>query len=113
MPSCTARCSRLSPRALVGMLSVLVCASPAAADEPVSLRRDVMAVLSKAGCNQGACHGNLNGRGGFRLSLRGQDPTFDHVALTRDTAGRRTNTHHPADSLVVRKPAGLEPHEGG
>ncbi len=25
----------------------------------------------------GACHGNLNGKGGFRLSLRGDDPAFD------------------------------------
>ncbi len=25
----------------------------------------------------GACHGNPNGKGGFRLSLRGEDPVFD------------------------------------
>jgi len=24
-----------------------------------------MAVLSKAGCNMGTCHGNANGKGGF------------------------------------------------
>ena len=35
------------------------------ADEPVSFRNEVMAVLSRAGCNQGVCHGNLNGKGGF------------------------------------------------
>ena len=35
---------------------------------------EVEAVLAKAGCNMGACHGNLNGKGGFRLSLRGQSP---------------------------------------
>ena len=44
---------------------------------PVSYRHDVVALLSKAGCNMGACHGNLNGKGGFRLSLRGDDPAFD------------------------------------
>ena len=46
---------------------------------PVSYRLDVVALLSKAGCNMGACHGNLNGKGGFRLSLRGDDPAFDLV----------------------------------
>ena len=39
-----------------------------------SFSADVMAVLSKAGCNAGTCHGNQNGKGGFKLSLRGQDP---------------------------------------
>ena len=43
---------------------------------PVSYRHDVVALLSKAGCNMGACHGNLNGKGGFRLSLRGDDPAL-------------------------------------
>ena len=47
---------------------------------PVSYRHDVVALLSKAGCNTGACHGNLNGKGGFRLSLRGDDPRFDLLA---------------------------------
>ena len=46
----------------------LDAAEPAA----ISFRNDVMAVLSKAGCNLGACHGNFNGKGGFRLSLRGE-----------------------------------------
>lgn len=44
----------------------------------VTFHRDVMAVLSKGGCNAGTCHGNINGKGGFLLSLRGQDPTFDY-----------------------------------
>lgn len=36
--------------------------------ETISFERDVMAVLSKAGCNLGTCHGNQHGKGGFRLS---------------------------------------------
>jgi hypothetical protein len=72
-----------------------------------------MAVLSKAGCNQGACHGNQNGKNGFKLSLRGDDPTFDLASLTRDTLGRRTNTLRPAESLLLLKPTGAIPHEGG
>src|SRR5437879_747075 len=85
---------------------------PGAADA-VSFRNDVMAVLSKAGCNQGACHGNQNGKNGFKLSLRGEDPAFDLAALTRDTLGRRTNPLQPADSLLLLKPIGAIPHEGG
>src|SRR5205085_1211897 len=74
---------------------------------------DVMAVLSKAGCNQGACHGNQNGKNGFKLSLRGEDPSFDFGSLTRDTLGRRTNALHPGESLVLLKATATIPHEGG
>jgi hypothetical protein len=45
---------------------------------------DVMPVLSKAGCNLGTCHGNLNGKGGLKLSLRGQDPEHDFQVLARN-----------------------------
>jgi hypothetical protein len=55
----------------------------------------------------------LNGKGGFRLSLRGDDPSFDLASLTRDAFGRRTNTQTPAASLIVLKPTGQMPHEGG
>jgi hypothetical protein len=72
-----------------------------------------MAVLSRGGCNQGACHGNQNGKNGFRLSLRGQDPAFDLAALTRDALGRRTDPLRPADSLVLQKATATVPHEGG
>lgn len=78
-----------------------------------SYRLDVAAVISKAGCNMGACHGNLAGKGGLRLSLRGDDPSFDFLSLTRDTFGRRVDLHEPEQSLVYRKPVGLIPHEGG
>jgi hypothetical protein len=80
---------------------------------PVSYRQDVVALLSKAGCNMGACHGNLNGKGGFRLSLRGDDPRFDLDALTRDMLGRRIDRNQPGRSLAVLKPTGQLPHEGG
>ena len=80
---------------------------------PVSYRRDVTAVLSKAGCNMGACHGNLNGKGGFRLSLRGEDPAFDLAMLARDAAGRRLDLASPWTSLALLKPTGQLPHEGG
>src|SRR5688572_14579329 len=79
----------------------------------VSFRNDVMAVLSKAGCNAGACHGNKNGKGGFKLSLRGEDPGADHTALTRDMYSRRTNALEPAKSLILQKATAEIAHEGG
>jgi hypothetical protein len=80
---------------------------------PVSFRTDVAPLLSKAGCNMGVCHGNLNGKGGFRLSLRGDDPAFDHESLTHDGWGRRVSALAPERSLVVLKPTAMITHEGG
>src|SRR5438270_4515035 len=93
-------------------LALCLVAQPVAA-APVSFRNEVMAVLSRAGCNQGVCHGNLNGKGGFKLSLRGFDPTFDLAAITHDALGRRVDRQRPTESLILQKPAGLVPHEGG
>jgi hypothetical protein len=92
---------------------LLLALAVPARGEPVSFRQDVMPVLSRAGCNQGACHGNLNGRGGFKLSLRGEDPVADRAALTRGMLARRTDPLRPAESLILCKATGLIPHEGG
>ena len=72
-----------------------------------------MAVLSRAGCNQGTCHGNLNGKAGFKLSLRGQDAAFVFEVLTHGTLGRRVNPQMPEASLVLAKATATVPHEGG
>lgn len=85
----------------------------ASGSEPISFRTDVMAVLSKAGCNAGPCHGNASGKGGFKLSLRGEDPEADYIALTRDASGRRINVIRPEDSLILLKPTSRVAHEGG
>ncbi len=76
-------------------------------------RTDVMAVLSKAGCNLGGCHGNGQGKGGFKLSLRGQDPDLDWLALARDQGGRRVNEIEPEQSLILLKATAQIAHEGG
>ncbi len=94
-----------------GAVVCLFTDSAAAGD--VSFRRDVMAVLSKAGCNQGVCHGNQNGKGGFKLSLRGQDPELDLAALLRDQGGRRIDLVNPDESLLLAKPTMRVAHEGG
>ena len=46
-----------------------------------------MPILTRAGCNSGACHGALAGKGGLKLSLRGYDPDADHFVLTRQALG--------------------------
>ncbi|MDV6034163.1 MAG: DUF1549 domain-containing protein [Phycisphaera sp. RhM] len=74
---------------------------------------DVMPVLSKAGCNLGTCHGNLNGKGGLKLSLRGQDPQYDYEMLVRAAKGRRINVAAPEMSLFLRKASGGVAHGGG
>src|SRR5258705_9190193 len=85
----------------------------AAVNSPVSFRNDVMAVLSKAGCNAGTCHGNKNGKGGLKLSLRGQEPERDYIVLTRDLLARRTHPLDPDVSLILLKPTARVAHEGG
>ena len=73
----------------------------------------VLPVLSKAGCNMGACHGALAGKGGFRLSLRGFDPQADWYTMTRESRGRRVNRREPGKSLLLAKPTGAVAHKGG
>ncbi len=80
---------------------------------PVSFRRDVIPAFSQASCNMGACHGTPTGKGGFRLSLRGYLPDQDFAILSREAGGRRINPIAPETSLILRKPLGEVPHEGG
>jgi hypothetical protein len=91
---------------------VLTTAFLTRADEPVSFRNDVMAVLSKAGCNAGACHGNANGKAGFKLSLRGESAELDFLALTHDQFSRRVDLIEPAQSLILLKATAQLAHEG-
>ena len=78
-----------------------------------TFRNHVLPVLSKNGCNMGACHGALAGKGGFRLSLRGFDPAADWQTITREARGRRTNLSDPGRSLLLAKPTGAIAHKGG
>lgn len=83
------------------------------AETTPSFLHEIMPLLTKHGCNQGACHGKGNGQNGFRLSLRGYAPEMDHAWLTREFLARRIDTADPAESLIVRKALGEVPHEGG
>ncbi len=100
--------------AIVAIATFGTQASAADSAEPkASFRNDVMAVLSKAGCNAGPCHGNQNGKASFKLSLRGDDPEFDLNALTRDMFARRVNSADPDESLLLLKATTQLAHEGG
>lgn len=78
-----------------------------------SFRNHVIPVLTKMGCNQGACHGALAGKNGFKLTLRGYDPEVDFDTLTRQSVARRVSLSEPAQSLVLLKPTMAVPHGGG
>src|SRR4051794_25007214 len=112
--------------ALVLLTAIPVCAGEPArpsvqpvtsdgvgAGQAPSFLNDVVPVLTRLGCNQGSCHGKGAGQNGFRLSLRGYAPEMDHAWLTREFAARRISPADPESSTLLRKAAGLAPHEGG
>ncbi len=78
-----------------------------------SFRNHVIPVLTKSGCNQGACHGALAGKNGFKLTLRGYDPELDYDSMTRQSLGRRVSLADPAASLMLQKATFAIPHGGG
>ncbi len=98
-------------------LALLAAASLApsvrAVEPPVQFSRHVVPVLSRLGCAAGACHGAVQGKGGFRLSLFGSDPVGDHQRLLRDSGGRRLDRISPGHSLLLLKGTGQVAHEGG
>lgn len=79
----------------------------------VSFDNQVQAVIAKAGCNLGTCHGNATGKGGFKMSLRGDDLDYDFAALVQDASGRRVNLMQPENSLLLLKATQGIAHEGG
>ena len=82
-------------------------------NDAVDFGSDVMALVSRLGCNASACHGAPRGKGGLKLSLFGADPDDDHAALTLAAHGRRVNRVEPARSLLLTKPGAVVPHGGG
>lgn len=96
-------------------LGLLCSAGVVSAAEPSdpNFRNHVQPVLTRLGCNSGACHGALAGKGGLKLSLRGYDPVQDHFVLTRQANARRVNRQQPAQSLMLQKPTLALTHGGG
>lgn len=107
MPSC-----RVSFPSVV-LLLLATCCAHGADSSPVDFDNDLQPILTRYGCNQGACHGKARGQGGFQLSLLGFDSNFDHDAIVKEARGRRVFPGAPERSLLLMKPTGQVPHGGG
>jgi Protein of unknown function (DUF1553)/Protein of unknown function (DUF1549) len=85
------------------------------AKEPrmVSFRNEIVPVLTKLGCNQGACHGSQHGKGGFKLSLLGFEAESDYTSIVKSAEQRRVTPFAPAESLILLKPTLAVAHGGG
>lgn len=75
--------------------------------------RDIVPLLTRAGCNSGGCHGKQNGQKGFQLSVFGYDPRSDYQALISEGRGRRLFPGAPERSLLLGKALNQIPHSGG
>ena len=76
---------------------------------PPDFDTEIVPVLTKAGCNAGACHGAAAGRGGFRLSLLRRRPG-GRLRRHRPRAGRPAGQPGPAGGEpAARKPTGDAP----
>lgn len=82
------------------------------APDPISFRREVIPILTKARCNSGGCHGKAEGQNGFKLTIFGFDALSDYDAIVRETRGRRVSLATPASSLLIQKGAARMPHGG-
>jgi hypothetical protein len=75
--------------------------------------RDILPVITRAGCNAGACHASQYGKGGFVLSVMAFDPQLDFSAIALASRGRRVCQTNPAGSLLLAKATNRIPHGGG
>ncbi|MCP3693695.1 MAG: hypothetical protein GY917_15945, partial [Planctomycetaceae bacterium] len=64
----------------------------------VRFMKQVRPVISKAGCNMGACHASQYGKGGFKLSVFGFEPSQDWQGIVRDRLQRRIDFVRPENS---------------
>jgi hypothetical protein len=95
------------------LLYICIATSSLAA-EPLSFVRDIQPILTKTGCNAGACHAKaITGQRGFRLSVLGFEPEEDYEAIVKQGKGRRVFPPAPEESLLITKGAAIVPHTGG
>lgn len=81
--------------------------------EAISFVNDVAPILTKAGCNAGACHAKAGGRNGFQLSILGFETAEDYENIVLEDRGRRVFQTAPEQSLLLTKSSGKVPHAGG
>lgn len=105
--------ARILPLLTICLLPTAISCAQGADRAAVDFDNDVQPILTRQGCNQGACHGKARGQGGFQLSLLGFDSNFDHDAITKEARGRRIFAGAPERSLLLMKPTGQVPHGGG
>ncbi len=79
----------------------------------VDFGNEIVPLLTRHGCNSGSCHGNANGKNGFKLSLLGFDAAYDYEQIVLRARGRRVFPASPNESLLLRKADGSVPHGGG
>ena len=84
-----------------------------AAADTLSFRNDVLPVLSRAGCVNGACHAKAGGQNGFQLSIFAYDPKADYQQIVHEARGRRVFPSAPEESLLLLKATQEIDHEGG
>jgi hypothetical protein len=79
----------------------------------VSFDSHIRPIISRLGCNAGACHASQFGKGGFVLSVVGFDPDLDYNSMVRDRLQRRVSLVKPEESLLLKKPTLQMAHGGG
>jgi hypothetical protein len=77
-----------------------------------SFERDVLPVLTKAGCNAGRCHASEKFHGNFRLSPLGSRSTDDYVAIVDGPGRVLIDQSDPKMSLLLRKATSAVNHNG-
>ena len=82
-------------------------------DVLVEFTREIVPILTRQSCNQGACHGAALGKGGFKLSLLGFDSQFDYKEIVQSAEGRRIVPSDPERSIILLKPTLQLEHGGG
>ena len=105
--------AKLRVEAAGQVASVDVIVGPKPSGVRLSFVADVLPVLSRAGCANGACHAKPKGQNGFSLSVFSFDPAADFREIVKDERGRRVFPALPAESLVLKKPTLAVEHEGG
>ena len=94
-------------------VTIEVAVTKEAQQPPLSFVRDILPMLSRAGCNGGSCHAKPNGQNSFELSVFAYDPKSDYDEIVSDARGRRIFPAFPAESLLLQKPTLAVPHKGG